>query len=76
MKVQVQVNGSNRSEDVVEALQRMLPDASGKGNEITSIIVFLDWSNGHLAGEVEEEIRSRGHVLLFHGGGVHTIHPT
>jgi hypothetical protein len=66
MKVQVQAHGSYRSEDTVEALDWMLPDAS-ESNE--SIIVLLDWFKGHLTEEVAEKIRSKGHVLLFHGGG-------
>ena len=34
-----------------------------------SIIVLLDWFSGHLTEEVAECIHSKGHVLLFHGGG-------
>ena len=41
MKVQVQENGSYRSEDVVEALDWMLPNAS---NATESIVLMLDWS--------------------------------
>ena len=66
MKVQVQEHGSYRSEDMVEALDWILPDASDS-NE--SIIVLLDWYSGHLTDEVAEKVRSKGHVLLFHGGG-------
>ncbi len=66
MKMQVQENGSYRSEDMVEALDWMLPAAS-TSNE--SIVVLLDWCSGHLTEEVAEKVRSKGHVLLFHGGG-------
>ena len=51
MKVQVQEHGSYRSEDMVKALDWMLPDASDS-NE--SIIVLLDWYSGHLTEEVAE----------------------
>ena len=43
MKVQVQENGSYRSEDVVEALDWMLPNAS---NSTESIIILLYWYSG------------------------------
>ena len=66
MKVQVQVNGSYRSSDMVEALRWMLPDAEGLED---SIIVLLDWYSGHRTDEVEEVIAAKGHILLFHGGG-------
>jgi len=66
MKMQVQENGSYRSEDMVEALDWMLPDAN-ESNE--SIVVLLDWYSGHLTEEVANKVRSKGHVLLFHGGG-------
>ena len=66
MKVQVQVNGSYRSEDVVEALDWMLPTAS---NSTESIIVLLGWYSGHLTDEVAALVRGKGHVLMFHGGG-------
>ena len=65
--MQVQKAGSYRSEDMVEALDWMLPVASSPEE---SIIVLLDWFSGHLTEEVEELIRSKGHVLLFHGGGI------
>ena len=65
-KVQVQENGSYRSEDVVEALDWMLPVAA---DSTESIIVLLDWFSGHLTEEVAELVRNKGHVLLFHGGG-------
>ena len=66
IKVQVQTNGSYRSEDVVEALEWMLPHAAHSQD---SICVLLDWYSGHLTDEVAECIRKKGHVLLFHGGG-------
>ena len=66
LKLQVQENGSYRSADVVEALEWLLPLAATPQD---SIIVMLDWYAGHLTPEVEHCIRSRGHVLLLHGGG-------
>ena len=66
MKVQCQDCGSYRSDDVVEALDWMLPNAT-KSSE--SVVVLLDWFAGHLTDAVAEKIRSKGHVLLLHGGG-------
>ena len=66
MKVQVQVHGSYRSEDMVQALEWMLPDSEKPED---SIIVLLDWYSGHRTEEVEALIAAKGHVLLFHGGG-------
>ena len=66
MKVQVQVNGSYRSGDAVEALDWMLPDANSSDE---SIIVLLDWFSGHLTEEVAALIQAKGHVILYHGGG-------
>ena len=66
MLVQAQENGSYRSEDMVKALDWMLPSAS---NSTESIIVLLDWYSGHLTEEVADVVRSKGHVLVFHGGG-------
>ena len=66
MKAQVQENGSYRSQDVVEALEWMLPDCN---DPTESIIVILDWFSGHLTEEVADVVRRKGHVLLFHGGG-------
>ena len=51
---------------MVEALDWMLPEASGSGE---SIVVIRDWFSGHLTEEVAELVRSKGHVLIFHGGG-------
>jgi len=66
MITQVQENGSYRSEDVVAALDWMLPAATRPEE---SIVVLLDWYSGHRTDEVEELLRRKGHVLLFHGGG-------
>jgi hypothetical protein len=66
MKVQTQEHGSYRSEDVVEALDWMLPSANSSEE---SIIVLLDWYQGHLTEEVAYLVRGKGHVLIFHGGG-------
>jgi len=66
MHVQVQENGSYRSSDVVEALAWMLPDAADSSE---SVVVLLDWYSGHLTEEVAALVKSKGHVLLFHGGG-------
>ena len=66
MKMQVQEEGSYRSEDMVEALEWMLPVARSPDE---SIIVLLDWFSGHLTEEVREVIQRKGHVLLHHGGG-------
>ena len=49
MKMQVQVEGSYRSEDMVEVLNWMLPVAHSPDE---SIIVLLDWFSGHLTEEV------------------------
>ena len=65
-KIQTQVNGSYRSADMVEALDRMLPDAKDSSE---SIVVMLDGYPGHLPDEVRELVHSKGHVLLFHGRG-------
>ena len=44
MRVQCQQFGSYRSEDVVEALEWMLPEANSPSE---SIVVLLDWFPGH-----------------------------
>ena len=54
VKVQVQEHGSYRSEDVVEALDWMLPVANIPSE---SIIVILDWYSGHLTKEVADLVR-------------------
>ena len=65
--IQVQEYGSYRSEDVVEALNWMLP---GANNPTESMVVLLDWYSGHRTDEVRDLIRKKkGHVLVFHGGG-------
>ena len=66
MEIQVQENGSYRSEDMVDFLEWALPDATVPEE---SLIVILDWYAGHRTKEVEECIKRKGHVLLFHGGG-------
>ena len=71
MKVQVQVNGSYRPEDVVETLDWMLPNAS---DATESVVVLLGWCSGHLTDEVADLVRRNGHVLLFHGGGATPSH--
>ena len=57
---------SYRSADVVEALERMLPEANPSGE---STIVFLDLFSSHLPDAVVAKFRSRAHVLFFLGGG-------
>ena len=64
--MQVQAEGSYRSEDMVEVLDWMLPVARSQDE---SIIVLLDWFSGHLTPEVRQVIEGKGHVLLHHGGG-------
>ena len=66
MRVQVQDYGSYRSEDVVAALEWMLPDATRPEE---SIILLLDWYSGHRTEEVKAVVSRKGHILLFHGGG-------
>ena len=67
MMLQVQENGSYRSGDCVEALDWMLPDAHESSE---SVVVMLDWFSAHRTDEVAELVERKGHVLLFHGGGV------
>ena len=67
LMLQVQENGSYRSGDMVEALEWILPDAADSSE---SIIVLLDWFSAHRSEEVAELVRRKGHVLIFHGGGV------
>ena len=66
IRVQCQACGSYRSTDLIEALEKMLPEANSPEE---SVIVMLDWFSGHLTDEVAAKIRSKGHVLLLHGGG-------
>lgn len=63
---QVQKYGSYRSEDMVEALDWLLPTANDTSE---SIVVMLDWYSGHRTEEVLDLILKKGHVVLFHGGG-------
>ena len=64
--IQVQEYGSYRSEDVVEALNWMLPRANKSWE---SMIVMLGWYSGHRTDEVRDLIKKKGHVLIYHGGG-------
>ena len=50
LMLQVQEKGSYRSEDVVEALEWILPEATCSED---SIILILDWFSGHRTEEVE-----------------------
>ena len=54
--IQVQEYGSYRSEDVVEALDWMLPRAN---NSRESMVVMLDWYSGHRTDEVRDLIRKK-----------------
>ena len=64
--LQVQENGSYREQDVIDALHVLLPQATDASQ---SIIVILDWYAGHRTENVMEFIHSRGHLVIFHGGG-------
>ena len=52
--------------DVVEALDWMLPQVHTPEESST---VLLDWFSAHLTDEVAANVKDKGHVLLFHGGG-------
>ena len=67
MLVQTQEKGSYRTSDVVGFLDWALPAAACPQD---SIVVMLDWYSAHLSPEVEALVASKGHILLFHGGGV------
>ena len=67
MKLQVQENGSYRASDCAAALEWILPDAADSSE---SLVVLLDWFSAHRSEEVEQVVHRKGHVLLFHGGGV------
>ena len=67
MLVQTQEKGSYRTHDVVTFLDWALPPAACPQD---SIVVLLDWFSAHLSTEVAELVASKGHILLFHGGGV------
>ena len=67
MMLQFQEKGSYRASDVAEFLTWALPAAAHPSE---SIVVLLDYFSAHLDPEVHEVIRSKGHVLLLHGGGV------
>ena len=65
--LQFQERGSYRTEDVLAFLDWALEPAACPQE---SIIVMLDWFSAHLSQEVAELVARKGHVLLFHGGGV------
>ena len=65
MLVQFQEKGSYRVRDVLDALDWALPAAT---SSTESTIVMLDWFAAHLHADVAELIRSKGHILLMHGG--------
>ena len=65
--LQFQERGSYRTEDVLQFLDWALEPAACPQE---SIIVLLDWFSAHLSAEVAELVARKGHVLLFHGGGV------
>ena len=67
MLVQTQEKGSYRTHDAVTFLDWALPPAACPQD---SIVVLLDWFSAHLSTEVAELVASKGHILLFHGGGV------
>ena len=68
MHLQTQEKGSYRAEDMLELLEKFLPDVSGTdGSE--SQIIQLDWYAAHPDARIQTFIKSRGHVLLLHGGG-------
>ena len=66
LHVQVQELGSYREDDVIAALRVLLPVVV---KEEDSMIVMLDWFAAHRTPRVVSFVESRGHVLLFHGGG-------
>ena len=63
MKTQCQACGSYRSGELLE----MLPEANTSEE---SVIVVLDSFSGHLTDEVVAISKKKGHVLIFHGGGI------
>ena len=65
--VQFQERGSYRTEDVLEFLDWALEPAACPQE---SVVVMLDWFSGHLAPEIAELVAQKGHLLVFHGGGV------
>ena len=67
MLLQFQERGSYRTEDVLTFLDWALEPAACPRE---SIVVMLDWYSAHLTPEVTELVAGKGHVLLFHGGGV------
>ena len=65
--VQAQQKGSYRTVDVKDFLEWALPPAACPEE---SIVVLLDWFSAHTDPEVAELVAAKGHILLFHGGGV------
>jgi len=66
LHIQVQEYGSYREEDVIDALRELLPVAASTRE---SKVVLLDWFSAHRTDAVVEFVESRGHVILWHGGG-------
>ena len=66
LHLQVQECGHYRDEDVLEALEKILPVATSTEQ---SIVVLLDLYAAHRSPDVIEFIETRGHIVLFHGGG-------
>ena len=66
LKLQVQEAGSYREEDVIDSLRDVLPHAVDSQQ---SCIVLLDWFSAHRTPAVIDFIHSRGHVVMYHGGG-------
>jgi hypothetical protein len=58
--------GSYRSENMIEALEKVLPIATRAED---SRIVELDTFVAHHTEEVIDIIEGRGHIVLHHGGG-------
>ena len=66
LRIQVQECGSYREEDVIEALEKVLPVCTETRE---SSVLLLDWYSAHRSEKVVNFIEERGHVVLFHGGG-------
>ena len=67
LMVQTQEKGPYRTKDVREFLMWGLPPAACPQE---SIVVLLDWFSAHTDLEIAERVAAKGHILLFHGGGV------
>ena len=59
MLLHAQECGSYRADDMVEALDWMLPKAITPED---CMVLLLDWYSGHRAPEVEALVRAKGHV--------------